>query len=103
VEPGSEFRVVLRVGVKLVDGVEDSLHRSAVGESLEESAELVLSALVVGVVANRSNSSSGLLAGLLRLNLVVFGLVHEEFDSLLVILVALLTRNRHVSIENEIA
>jgi hypothetical protein len=54
-------------------------------------------------VANRSNSSSGLLAGLLRLNLVVFGLVHEEFDSLLVILVALLTRNRHVSIENEIA
>jgi len=89
VEPVTKFGIVLRIGVELVNSVEDTVHGGTVGESLEESSELVLSALVVGVVTNRSNGSSGLLAGLLSLNLVVFSLVHEELDSLLVILVAL--------------
>ena len=88
-EPAAELAVVLRVGVDLVDRVPDGLHRGAVGEALEEGAQLVRRLLEVVVVADRRGVAAALLAGLLGLDLVVLGAVEEEVDRLLVVLVAL--------------
>lgn len=84
-----ETLIVLGVSVELVDRVPDGLHRAAVGEALEEGAELGRRLLEVVVVADGAGRAARLTRRLLRLNLVVLGAVEEEVDRLLVVLVAL--------------
>lgn len=89
-EPAPQRRVVLRVDVDLVDGVEDGLHRGAVGEALEQGAELGL-----GLLEGRVGPDVGTLVGAIAgdafgVDLVRLEEAEEGLDGVLVVAVALL-------------
>ena len=93
VVPLPQLGIVGRVGVHVIDRVHQRLHRLVVGESLEQSSELQSSGLVSRVVGNLGGRVTTVVGDVLGVTLVVLGLVKEEGDGLLVVLVVLALDN----------
>lgn len=93
VVPLSQLGVVGRVGVHGIDRVHQGLHRLVVGESLEQGSELQGSGFVGRVGGDLGSRIATVGGDVLGVTLVVFSLVKEEGDGLLVILVVLAFNN----------
>ena len=87
VEPVAELRVVVGVGVERVDSVKDGVHRAAVGEALEERLELGVGLLEGRVLGDGADRVAALVGEVLRMALVGVGLVEEEVDGVVVVVV----------------
>jgi hypothetical protein len=87
VEPVAELRVVVGVGVERVDGVKHGVHRAAVGEALEERLELGVGLLEGRVLGDGADRVAALVGEVLRVALVGVGLVEEEVDGVVVVVV----------------
>lgn len=92
-EPLPEFGVFARVLVDLVDGIDDGLEGSAVGETFEERPELVLGFLVRRVGPEVASLVAGLPGDALGVTTVRFGETEEELDRVRVVAVPLLLDN----------
>jgi len=102
VVPVSETLVLSGVGVHLVDSIPQGLHRSTVGEPFEQGPELQRSGVVSGVVGDLGGRVLAVRLDVLGVSLVVLGLVEEEVDSLLVVLVLLAVNNDLLESVNEL-
>lgn len=89
VVPLSQLGVVGRVGVHGIDRVHQGLHRLVVGESLEQGSELQGSGFIGRVRGDLGGRVTTMGSNVLGVTLVVLGLVKEEGDGLLVVLVVL--------------
>lgn len=88
-EPFAELRVVLNVGVDLVESRENIIERLAVGESLEKGSELDSRVADGRVVGNGLGRLGALVGNVLSVTSVVLKGVKEPSHGLLVVLVAL--------------
>jgi len=101
-EPLTERFVLLRVVSEVTEGIKHMLHRHAVGETLEEGAELLRAELQVRVLGNASSvvgtmaSDSAPVAG------VFFDETEEPTDGLLVVVVLLTLHNDLLATEDKL-
>lgn len=88
--PVSELGVVTCIGIHDINCIDDGLHRSIVGEALEENAEFHFGIGVDGVAADIHALASSLVLDVGSAALVPLKEVNEEVNSLIVIFVLLL-------------
>lgn len=88
--PLAEVVIVLGIGVENIDGIEDGLHGSVVGETLEEDSEGHLGVGVGWVGADIATLACTLSGDILCTALVVVELVDEEIDGVVEVIMLLL-------------